>query len=609
MSDELLPYYNRELAFLRKTAADFAAAHPKIAQRLNLSDSGETQDPHVSRLVEAFAYLTARTRHKLDDEFPEITDALLGLLYPHYLAPIPSMAVVECQFDRSQGEPAAGYPLPRGTAIESETIDGEPCRFRTAYPVTLWPIEVTGASILARPYAAPAAPRSGEAISVLKLELACTSKELTFAQLAADSLRFYLHGQPQHAYELYQLLFRDVINVAVASSPSDARPTVLGRQALLPVGFEREEGMLPYSARSFLGYRLLTEFFAFPEKFLFFDLAGLKPGFAGRGRTVEVYFYLERSSADLEQNVRAGTFRLGCTPIVNLFSQRAEPIRLTQRMPEYRVVPDARRPLANEIHSIDSVTASSSSGAAVEFRPFYSFQHAADASAQKTFWHATRRGSARRGDEGTEVHLALVDLDFKLAAPADWTLDVETTCTNRDLPHRLPFGGNQPRLHLSQGGPISRIVCLTRPTRTLRPPLRRGAWWRLISHLSLNHLSLEDGPQGALALREILRLYDFVDSAEIKARLDSVSDVRMRRVVGRSTSGPQGGICQGVEIRLALDRSRLSDHSDYLFAAVLERFFALYASLNSFTKLLVVDASREGQTVAWPPRAGEKALL
>lgn len=609
MSDELLPYYNRELAFLRKTAADFAAAHPKIAQRLNLSDSGESQDPHVERLIEAFAYLTARTRHKIEDDFPEITDALLGLLYPHYLAPIPSMAIVECQFDRSQGEPASGYRLPAGTAVESEPIEGEPCRFRTAYPVTLWPIEVAGAAVVARPYTAPAAPRSADAVAILKLDLACTSKELTFDQLSTDSLRFYLHGQPQHVYELYQLLLGDALNVAVASSADDPHPTVLGRQAIQPVGFERDEGMLPYTARSFQGYRLLTEFFAFPEKFLFVDLKGLAAGFAGRGRTVEVYFYLDRSSADLEQNIRASSLRLGCTPIVNLFTQRAEPIRLTQRTPEYRVVPDARRPLANEIHSIDSVTASNPAGRAVEFRPFYSFQHAADSSGQRTFWHATRRPSARRGDPGTEMHLALVDLDFKLSAPADWTLDVETTCLNRDLPHRLPFGGNQPRLHLSEGGPLSRIACLTRPTRTLRPPLRRGAWWRLVSHLTLNHLSLEGGPQGALALREILRLYDFVDSGEIKARLDSLTDVQMRRVVGRSTSGPQGGICQGVEIRLSIDRERISDHSDYLFAAVLERFFGLYASLNSFTKLVVVNAQREGQAIAWPPRAGEKALL
>ena len=246
---------------------------------------------------------------------------------------------------------------------------------------------------------------------------------------------------------------------------------------------------------------MLTEYFAFPQKFLFFDLAGLSPRvLAAAGNTLEVFFYLDRSTQDLEQNVSADTFQLGCTPVANLYRQLAEPIALSHTETEYQVVPDARRPLAAEVYGIERVTATSPANETVEYQPFYSIKHTRSEAQRQAFWYATRR-PAEQGDRGTEVFLSLVDLGFTPFAPADWTLSVETTCLNRDLPHRLPFGGGQPHLRLAAGGPLARVECLTRPTPTLRPSLRRGALWRLISHLSLNHLSLADHEEGADALR------------------------------------------------------------------------------------------------------------
>jgi type VI secretion system protein ImpG len=613
MSDELLPYYHRELAFIRRLGAEFAEAHPKIAGRLRLGPD-VAEDPHVERLIEAFAYLNARTRHKLDDDFPEISDAMMGVLYPHYQAPIPAMAVVQFGLDRGQGDLSTGYTVPRHAMLETEPIDGEPCRFRTCYPTTIWPVELTAAGLTGRPFAAPRTPHSAAAVAVLRIQLQCFAKEATFAQLGMESLRFFLKGQSQHVFGLYELILNNTLGVALASSPTDRQPVVLDRRCLRAVGFEPDEGMLPYSTRSFLGYRLLTEYFAFPQKFLFFDLAGLgRSSLQQAGNQLEIYLYLNRSSVDLEQNVTGDTLQLGCTPIVNLYGQRAEPIPLTHTETEYRVVPDARRPLAHEVYSIDAVTATSPDNEQVEYQPFYSFKHAADRRQQKTFWQAVRRPAGKAGEPGpggTEVYLSLVDLGFDPAAPAQWTLDVETTCLSRDLPHRLPLATGESAFRLSGGGPLSRITCLTgRPTGTLRPALKRGAVWRLISHLSLNHLSLADAEEGAHALREILKLYDFADSEETRSTIEGILSVRCRRVVGRVPGDVRGGFCRGVEVAVHLDESRFSGSGVFLFASVIERFLGLYCTINSFSKLIATTNQREGELRKWLPRAGEMTLL
>ncbi|WP_119459033.1 type VI secretion system baseplate subunit TssF [Rhodospirillaceae bacterium SYSU D60014] len=610
MVDELLPYYNRELAYIRRLAAEFAEAHPKIAGRLRLS-ADAIEDPHVGRLVESFAFLNARIRHKLDDDFPELTDALLNVLYPHYLAPVPSMAIVQfaCQPDL-----AGAYTVPAGVEIETEPVGGETCRFRTCYPTTLWPIALQGASLTGRPLVAPAASRAGGAVATLRLRLRCLAEDMTFTQLAPDSLRFFLRGQPQQVFPLYELILNNTLLVALADSANDPNPVFLDPDCIRAVGFERDEGMLPYPARSFIGYRLLTEFFAFPEKFLFFDLTRLSGKvLLEAGNKLEIFFYLNSTSAELERSVSAESFALGCAPIVNLFRQRAEPIQLTQADSSYRVVPDARRPAATEIYSIDRVSASSPSGEEVTFRPFYSVKHAGDPDGPSSFWHPMRCAAGAR-DPGTDMFLSLVDLDFNPAAPADWIVSVDTTCLNRDLPAKLPYGGGHPHLQLAEGASaVTSVTCITPPTPTLRPPMREGGRWRLISHLTLGHLSLIDHEEGADALREILKLYDFRDSQDTRAIIDSVLGIRSRRGTARAPSQAlsqdAGAFCRGVEIDIEFDDRRFSESGLFLLASVLERFLALYASINSFTRLTAKVRGRPGILRKWRPRAGDRILL
>jgi type VI secretion system protein ImpG len=613
MADELLDYYNRELTFVRRLGAEFAAANPKIARRLRLSPDEAADDPHVERLIEAFAYLTARIRAKLDDEFPELTGSLLNVLYPHYLAPIPSMSIAQFKIDQEQDQLTSGFTLPRHTELETEPIRDEPCRFRTCYPVTLWPIELRSVVLAQAPLPAPLTPYSGDAVAVLRLGLKCLPQDVNFATLGIDTLRFFLKGQPHHVHRLYELLFNNVIGVAVTGTVAPIEPILLGSEALMQVGFATEEGLLPYPPRSFLGYRLLTEYFVFPQKFLFVDLnlSAIRPQ-GGLENQLVVYVYLNRAAPDLARNISTDTFQLGCTPIVNLFPQRADPISVTHTSFEYQVVPDRRRPMALEVYSIDQVSASSSGGESVELRPFFSIEHAGSRGPNRTYWHASRRpaeATMATGDRGTELFLSLVDPRFQPTGPAGSVLEVQTTCLNRDLPLNLPYGGDQPRLQLREGsGPISWIRCLTPPTPTFRPDLGHGLLWRLISHLSLNHLSLvEKG--GEEALREILKLYDFVESAETQTQISGILSVKSRRVVGAVRSEGPLTFCRGIEVTLQFDEDRYTGSCLFLFASVLEHFLGLYCTLNSFTKFIATVKGREGELRRWPPRMGENVLV
>ena len=581
-----------------------AAGLAKIAKRLRISPDA-IEDPHVTRLIEAYAYLNARIRYKLDDDFPELTDALMGVLYPHYLAPIPSTAIVQL---RAAADLTSPYLLPSGAELETEPIDGEPCRFRTCFPVTLWPVQVEAAGLSSMALGAPTIRGLSEVASVLKLEIGCISQDLTLSELRPPSLRFYLRGEGQHVFPLYQLLFNDLMQVAVVDPGSD-RVRMLGPSVIQPVGFERDQGLLPYPPQAFIGYRLLSEFFASPQKFLFFDLTGLADALDGAGRKVEFYFYFRRNLAELERKITHITFALGCTPMVNLYQKRADPIQLDQTQTEYRVVPDQRHPKAAEVYSIDRVVATGSDGAKVRYAPFYGTTHGVSEDDQRQYWKITRR-SAPRSNPGSEVFLSLVDLDLEPSVSEKWVVHVETTCLNRDLPNRLPFGGGEPRLRLGEGAAaIEQIECLTAPTATLRPPTGQGGIWRLVSHLSLNHLSITEKKQGAAALREILKLYDFRDSAETRAMIDGILSVESRPMTARVPGQGGGALARGVEVTMVLDEKRFAGSGVFLFSAVLERFLALYCNLNSFTRLVVKLRGREGVLRKWQPRAGEKRLL
>lgn len=618
MSDELLPYYKRERAYLLRLGAEFANANPRIAPRLRIS--GETvEDPHVSRLIDSVAFLNARIRKKLDDGFPELTEGLLSVLYPHFLAPVPSMAIAQFECDK---ELTGSYEVPADTRLESERVDGQVVRYRTRTPVTLWPIQVSGAKLEGLHHKQGVKPRAPGCAALLRVTLQTRTESQRFGALRIPSLRFFLHGQEQLSFLLYELLFHDLVEVAVASSAGDPSPARFGPEALRAVGFERHEGMLPCPARSFPGYRLLSEFFAFPARFLFFDVVLPESKLREAGRTLEVHFFLRRTLLDSEKLVTAETFALGCTPVVNLFAKTAEPEHLSHAESELRIVADARQPQAVEVYSVDRVTASvvekdedgTPKQKHLEFRPFYGLTHGVGGGhddERGAWWLASRRAAPSSDEDeedlGTEVYLSLVDLSQRSHAPEGWFLEVETTCLSRDLPSRLPVA---PKLYPSEGGgPIRSIRCLTPPTRTLRRPPGDAHLWRLVSHLALNHLSLSGGGNARESLQEILRLYDIEGKPENLGVIEGILDVSARETSMRILSGGVPGFGRGTEVVLHLDEDRFEGSGAYLFGCVMERFLALYCSVNSYVQLALTTNRRQGELHRWAPRAGDHPLL
>ncbi|HYJ88205.1 MAG TPA: type VI secretion system baseplate subunit TssF [Pyrinomonadaceae bacterium] len=625
--EELLRYYKTELTYLRRMGGLFAERYPKIAKRLELGRD-ECADPHVERLIESFAFLVARLQHEMDSEFPDITSALLGILYPQLTNPTPSMAIAQFRVDPEQGKMMTkGFPIAEKTPLYADARDGVTCRFRSCYPVTLWPIKVTQA-VFESTRQSNFLDADHDAVTALRLRLECLGPDNKLQDVELDRLRFYLNGDSLSVTALYELLFCNVLDVAiqpVGTGPDDAPlPKYLERGSIKPVGLELDDDVLPYPPNAHPGYMLLQEYFAFPEQYFFFDLyfnrkyrqRGAKPtlgDFLDPQKTtnsLDIYILLNRKPP-VNLVVDKNSFVLGCTPIINLFEKTTEPIRLDHRMLEYPLVPDKRRERTTEIHSVVSVSASSNAAdTSQRLEPFYSYNHRTEERDQKSFWHARRVASPRKDFRGTEMVLSFIDLDFNPELPAKQTAYAHTLCTNRELASELPAGA---ALRIEEPGtpldPKRPVVCLGKPSPPLSPPTGGQTTWRLVSHLSLNHLSLSEEKDSLAALKEILRLYCQPGNRFHEQLIEGISQMTCRKTMRHVGVEPWRGFCRGTEVTLTFDEDFYEGSGAFLFSAVLNGFLASHASVNSFTQLIVKSKQREGIWKTWDPMPGEQVIL
>jgi type VI secretion system protein ImpG len=594
--DELLTYYQRELLYFRDAGADFARAYPRIASRLRLGPEG-TQDPHVERLIEAFAYLTARVQRSIDADFPRLTDALLGLLHPQLAAPVPAMAIASF---RTETPPPTGAVLPRGLAVAATTGDDLRCRFRTCYQTTLWPLTLDQPEHLATGHwdFLDREPASSA------IQLTLRGPPLTFAALGGQALRLYLGGPTGAVHRLADALLGACERVVFLTA--DGQKIILpAREVLRQAGFADDEAVLPDTPQGHPAYRLLREYFMFPEKFRFFDLlippVARLPGL-GETETLRVLFLLPdspRGGFALSRD----SFQTGCTPVANLFPHVADPIRLDYRRAEYRVTPDARLARVMEVHSITGVHANAAAGEPrIEYMPYFSVNHATETDPPRGFWLTRRLPTGRPDSPGADTWISFVDLSLRPTSPDAQTVLVHTLCTNRLLPEQLPAGA---ALEPEQPASGARGVLITAPTPPRPAPSAGETPWRLVSQLSLNYLSLTDGPAALEALREILRLHAPALDAASEQQIMGLRELHCRPVVRRIGEGARMAPVRGIAIDLRVDERHFAGGSALLFASVLERFFALYVSLNTFTELALGSVQRRGVWHQWRPRPGE----
>lgn len=624
MDPRLLRYYDQELQHLREMGSEFALQFPKIAGRLGMSGIA-VADPYVERLMEGFAFLAARVQLKIDAEFPRFTERLLEIVYPDYLGPTPAMLIAQFRPDPSDANLARGFSIPRGTGMRAQPGKGDTaaCQFRTAHDVTLWPVEIASAEYFSF---APDLPLNTLAIGPrvkggVRLKLRATAG-LDFSRIAIDRLRINLSGSELLAYKLYELILGRCVGALVRPLAKPAPWTeVLPARCVQPVGFRDDEALLPTTLRSFQGYRLLHEYFAFPQRFLFFDVEGLGPVLAKHAVSeLELVLLFDKGDAALESVVDSGNFALNCTPAVNLFDRRCDRIHLSDGTYSYHVVVDRTKPMDFEVFEVTGVTGFGvGTDSERTFHPFYAAFHTEDVehSAYYTIQREPRLLSSaqkltgpRSSYIGSEVFLSLVD---RREAPfsADLRqLGVTALCTNRDLPLQMPIGIGKTDFTFDIAVPVESIRAIAGPSRPFSSVREGNVAWKMINQLSLNYLSLMDNSEdeGVAVLRDMLQLHAGSGDAATRKQIDGLRSVNVRRTVRRF---PLPGLItfgRGLEIGLEVDELAFAGGSAFLFGAVMEQFFARYVSINSFAETVLRSSSR-GEIMRWVPRCGQRPIV
>ncbi|WP_292286642.1 type VI secretion system baseplate subunit TssF [Marivita sp.] len=626
MDTRLLKHYETELAFLREMGAEFAQSYPKIAARLGM-DGLEILDPYVERLLEGTAFLTARVQLELELQYPAFTSHLLDVVFPHFLAPTPSMMIAELTPDMENADVADGFTLPRQTVLRSKPVPGaqKSCQFRTAHDLELWPVTVSEAEYIDGRGALVAAGVAKDPSARAAVRLRLTRHGgAPIKDLPLDKLTVFLGAQVSASWTMFEMLCAKPATVVARSVDRRDEWSMPLKDPVRPRGLAPEEALLPTPRPSFDGYRLLQEYFAMPERNLFVEMSGLRaPLSRATGDSVDLYVLLRDNRSDIAPNVTPEAFKLHCVPAINLFAKRCDRVPITHRVTEHHVVADRTAPKDFEIFAITKVSGIRKEGQDdLPLKAFYSSDEFTAAGGGGAAYYTHKRhlrqrseGEALRGMRtnylGSESYLSIVDAN-QAPYPDDLSqLAVEAMVTNRDLPMLLPTGVDNV-FHLPDGGPVSKIRTLIGPTKPRTCMAQGEAAWRAVSHLSLNYLSIADETDapggGAAALRELVGLYTPVGDNALERQLEGIVAVTTRPIVRRIHDGVLSTAVRGLEISIEFDESLFEGSSIFTLGSVLERFFRKYSTINSFTETTLKTQQR-GEIARWSPALGVNRVI
>ncbi|WP_454773723.1 type VI secretion system baseplate subunit TssF [Janthinobacterium tructae] len=612
--EQLLPYYERELGLFRQYTREFSSRYPKAAGRLLIA--GDTcEDPHVERLIQSVALLTARVAKRLDDAYPQFTHALLDTLYPHYLRPFPACSIVRIAADEAPGggQLAQLVHIARGTVLRSQPVQGVACKFTSAYDVTLAPLTISRLHFSAIIDAPPGLRLPDGANALLSIHFTSSSDNYHLDQAGFSSLRLFADGEPSVRAALLDALFLRGAGAYVALDEHGPWLAVDGT-LLTPAGYAQDDALIPISARSHPALPLLTEYFAFPEKFHFIDiawsrLAALLPK---QCRQFTLHLPLKGVRSDShEARLLSGVSRdnllLGCTPVVNLFAKSGVPIRLTHTEPDYALLADATHAFAYDIHSIEAVTVVRKDEAGERlstFLPLYASLQGSQAEhgpEQGQYWLARRDETVAAISPGHEMRLSLIDPQFSPSSAACATVSTQLLCSNRDLPTQLHYG-------LPGGDLLAEDVPDGIPARFLRKPtssmrFQADTHWRLIAHLSLNYASLTQSGLGEF--QTMLSLYDLPRSPTTQRLIQGIVTLEHGSTRAWMPTVPFPTLMPGIAIRLGIDEQAFVGSSLYIFAQVLQRYFALNSQLNCFSQLTLLSQRSGEELIRCPERSAD----
>ncbi|WP_423368404.1 type VI secretion system baseplate subunit TssF [Burkholderia sp. LMG 32019] len=616
--EDLLPFYERELTLLRQRARKFAADYPKVASRLLLAGGTDKDggDHSVERMFEAFAFIAARATRRIDDNYPEFAEGLIETMYPHYLRPFPSCSIVRFDVDAGRASRmSSATVVRRGTQLYSRPVRGTKIMFRTAYDVALSPLQLVDARFEAVAQAPRALRVPPQTASQISLTFSIQSAHASLEALNLDSIRLYTQGTPLLCAALRDALSMHALRAYVEPDRSGKWVT-LEQVPFTLAGLRREDGLIPFPEKSNPAYLFLTEYFAYPEKFGFFDCDLRQIGRIG-GRHFTLHILLKDVMADSPaaralENLGAENILLGCTPVVNLFNTAGklsgafDGASATDACP---LVVDEQNIHGYQVYSVDAVeqTRETPQGAAVtRFESLHALNHAARPETRHaTYWCAGRDTLAAHGGMGQELVMRFVNGALEPVPPPPG-LDFKLTCSNRDLAEHLEHGAATGDLMMEGGTLARRIMLLHAPTKPQSIRRDDGALWRLISQLAFSPVALMAGAQ---PIRDLLSLHNPMKVAAAVHQIDGVVDLHQQAATAWLPIGPCAGVVRGIELRLTIEETHFAGTGIYAFARMLDDFLSLHVSTNGFTQLVLLSSEGGRELLRCPRRPGTDFLL
>ncbi|MEW7314513.1 type VI secretion system baseplate subunit TssF [Buttiauxella gaviniae] len=597
--NRLLSYYQKELAFLKQHGKVFASRFPKIARRLGMIE-GESEDPHVERIIESFALLTSRIHQRLDDDMPELTEALLTTIAPQFLRVMPSTCIVSIEPNRQTSGITDRNSIAAGASLFSRHIDEAICQFQTVYPVVLLPLSLGQARL------------SFDEQS-FNWHLHLSFQVWSGAVVAGETLRLFLHGPSNAVNILYTLLCSEIKQLSVYQ---DHAFYPLNSTAISPAGFKHEEGLIAQDPRVAPIHALIQDYFFFPQKFYFLDIQ-LPDNFhanASSEFSFEIIFnrtHLNHQLEKLAKVIDASFFRLNCTPAINLFAQRAEPIVLTENIAEYPVIPDIRRQKQIDVWAINHVFIQGKDEVErpiIPVQPLFGIDHSRIDGDTGIYWQSFLRETVTVTGAERKMFIAFANLNSQPVSPKTDMVTLSLTCTNGDIPSQIKNG--HPDGDFDSDLPLAnlKISALNRPTRTILPPDKSAVRWRLISQLSLNHMLLS-GSQGVQVLRETLMLYNFHDRPAITRIINMILHLEVKPITARLVANDPQTLARGMALTLTFTHDALNEPEYFLLCCFLDHFLGLYAPVNSFTRVTTLIENEEHTRRIWPVRAGKLSWI